>query len=271
MHAITSLQDYQAKNTEQLAMTILRLSLALIISLRGWHRLFFEGQAWLIEQFSNQGMPLANLLAYAISLSEALAGLALLLAWRIKPAAIWLLLNYLVWGALLQRHNGWFDLGSDQYGLECTALISVALFSLILYQAANTQKWAIVVLRYFTALFVMLHGWHRIDNGGWVDWGTYLSQQGWPFAITITAAITALEAFAAPVFAWARWPELSRLLGFFYCALYSMAIYLHHWQFGWFLKPEGQNGVEAAVLLLACFVCAILTLPEPKPKLSAKS
>lgn len=244
------------------AAKLLRLSLGLLISLRGLHRLFFEGQDWLAYALGQQGLPFAYACAVLISLSEAAAGLSLLLGWRVKAAAYSLILTYLSWLLLLQRKNGWFDLGSENYGMECSVLIIVALLSLAWYQSPAKQKWATSLLRYFTAFFVMLHGWHRIENGGWVAWGTYLSEQGWPFGVTLTAAITALEAFAAPVFAVARWPILSWILGGLFCALYSVAIYLHHWQFGWFLKPHGVNGIEAAVLLLTCFVCAMLSLPK---------
>lgn len=249
-------------SSASLAQNILRLSLGLLISLRGWHRLFFEGPAWLAGELSQQGWPFALAGAILISTCEAVAGLMLLISWRVKSAAYALILTYLSWLLLLQRNNGWFDLGSDSYGMECTVLMMVALLALAWYQNTASQIRANYLLRYFTAFFVMMHGWHRIDNGGWVAWGTYLSEQGWPFGVMITAAITALEAFAAPLFAWARWPLVSQILGFSYCALYSAAIYLHHWRFGWFLKPQGVNGIEAAVLLLSCFVCVIIALPE---------
>lgn len=244
------------------AAQLLRFSLGLLIGLRGWHRLLFDGQDWLVAELSRQGLPLAVACAFILSASEAIGGLLLLARWRVKAVGCVLLLTYLSWLLLLQRNNGWFDLGSDSYGMECSVLMMVALQSLVWFQNPATQLRATNLLRYFTALFVMLHGWHRIDNGGWVAWGTHLSQQGWPFGVTITAAITALEAFAAPVFALARWPLLSQILGYLFCALYSMAIYLHHWRFGWFLKPDGVNGIEAAVLLLSCFVCVIMTLPK---------
>lgn len=246
----------------QHAQRVLGVTLGLIAFLRGWNVLLGEGPVWLTERLTAQGLPGAASWALAYGWLQLLAGLALVVGWRLRQATLVLAGFCVAWGILFQRDNGWFDLGSDRYGVECTVLMTVALLGLHLYQDLRYQRHAVLLLRYFTAFFVCLHGWHRIENGGWVGWGQYLSAQGWPMGVAITGGITTLEALGAPVFAWARWPRISLFLGIVFCVLYSFATAMHHWRFGWFLKPEGVNGVEASVLLLACFVSVILALPK---------
>jgi putative oxidoreductase len=107
----------------------------------------------------------------------------------------------------------------------------------------------LTIVRVAVALLLAIHGWYRLLTGGYVPFGGYLEESGWPLGRFIAMAITGFEVLA-PFFLAAGRFVLPVCAG--HAFILIMGIVLVHGREGWFVVGGGRNGVEYSVLLLAC-------------------
>ncbi len=117
-------------------------------------------------------------------------------------------------------------------------------------QSRNKLGW--LLLRITLAVFIAIHGWFRLLNGGIEPFGVWLSGQGLPVGFWVAAAITALEIVGSALLAFSR---MVRLLCGSFAALYAMGILMLHAAEGWFVVGAGRNGAEYSVLLIVALLC----------------
>lgn len=116
-----------------------------------------------------------------------------------------------------------------------------------------SKDFALTIIRVATAGNMLIHGISRIVTGGVTGFDGYLSSLGFPpYSAWI---ITAFELTAAVLIMLNRWTSI---LSIFFCVELLMGIILVHGPEGWFVVGHGRNGSEYSVLLILCFVSAII-------------
>lgn len=100
---------------------------------------------------------------------------------------------------------------------------------------------------------MLIHGISRVATGGVAPFDGYLASLGFPHYSAFI--ITAFELIAAVLVILNRWTSI---LSVFFCLELLMGIILVHGPEGWFVVGHGRNGAEYNVLLIICFVSAIL-------------
>lgn len=117
----------------------------------------------------------------------------------------------------------------------------------------NSKDLALSFVRIAAAGNMLIHGISRTVTGGVSGFDEYLTSLGFP---PYTAfLITAFELIAAALIMINRWTSI---LSIFFCVELIAGIILVHGPEGWFVVGHGRNGSEYSVLLLICFISAIV-------------
>lgn len=117
----------------------------------------------------------------------------------------------------------------------------------------NSTDLALSFVRIAAAGNMLIHGISRAVTGGVSGFDEYLTSLGFP---PYTAfLITAFELIAAVLIIINRWTSM---LSIFFCIELIAGIILVHGPEGWFVVGHGRNGSEYSVLLLICFISAIV-------------
>jgi putative oxidoreductase len=103
------------------------------------------------------------------------------------------------------------------------------------------------VLRIAVACLLAAHGWHRVIIGGVVEFGDALNARHIPFGMAVAHFVTGMEVLATIPLALGRqvFPLASTFV-----AIYTCAIFVHHWKHGWFTSGSGEDGCEFPTLLV---------------------
>jgi len=117
----------------------------------------------------------------------------------------------------------------------------------------NSKDLALTIVRVAAAGNMLIHGISRVVTGGVAPFDEYLSSLGFPpYSAFI---ITAFELIAAVLIIINRWTSI---LSIAFCLELIMGIILVHGAEGWFVVGHGRNGAEYNVLLILCFISAIV-------------
>lgn len=117
----------------------------------------------------------------------------------------------------------------------------------------NSKDLALTIVRVAAAGNMLIHGISRVVTGGVAPFDEYLSSLGFPpYSAFI---ITAFELIAAVLIIVNRWTSI---LSIVFCVELIMGIILVHGPEGWFVVGHGRNGAEYNVLLILCFIGAII-------------
>lgn len=117
----------------------------------------------------------------------------------------------------------------------------------------NSKDLALTIIRMAAAGNMLIHGISRVVTGGVSGFDGYLTSLGFPpYSAFI---ITAFELTAAILIILNRWTSI---LSMVFCIELVMGIILVHGPEGWFVVGHGRNGSEYSVLLILCFVAAII-------------
>jgi putative oxidoreductase len=117
----------------------------------------------------------------------------------------------------------------------------------------NSKDLALSFVRIAVAGNMLIHGISRTVTGGVTGFDGYLTSLGFP---PYTAyLITAFELIAAILIMINRWTSI---LSIVFCIELIAGIILVHGPEGWFVVGHGRNGSEYSVLLLICFISAIV-------------
>lgn len=116
----------------------------------------------------------------------------------------------------------------------------------------NKQNLALIILRIYLALTMMIHGITRISVGGVAPFGEFLDSQSFPLGFYLAWTITIFEIVGG----------IALIIGYFIPVLATlfalqliMGIILVHAPSGWFVVGLGRNGMEYSVLLIISFLC----------------
>jgi putative oxidoreductase len=117
-------------------------------------------------------------------------------------------------------------------------------------------KHAVVFLRIFVAMIMLIHGVGRIYFGIVGSFGEFLALNNFPLGFYLAWAITIFEIIGSIAIA----------LGFYVAPLAVVfalhllcGIYLVHLKEGWFVVGAGRNGAEFSVLLIASFIALAIS------------
>lgn len=117
----------------------------------------------------------------------------------------------------------------------------------------NSKDLALTIVRVAAAGNMLIHGISRVVTGGVAPFDGYLTSLGFPpYSAFI---ITAFELIAAILIIINRWTSI---LSIVFCVELVTGIILVHGPEGWFVVGHGRNGAEYNVLLILCFVSAIV-------------
>ena len=106
---------------------MLRLALAVLLSVHGWHRIYEGSLPILGRILTEEGFPFGYALACAITFLEAGGGLALALGVLVVPICLALSVFYLVGIYLFHWQQGFFVVGPGRGGWEFSAMLIVCL------------------------------------------------------------------------------------------------------------------------------------------------
>jgi putative oxidoreductase len=110
-----------------MAWRVLRTVLAGLVAAHGYTRLLNGEVSVFGEWLSTQHIPLPLAVAWAVTLSEVVGSLLLMVGRWVFPVAILLSVIYAVGIAMVHAHSGWFVVGGGRNGAEYSVLLIVAL------------------------------------------------------------------------------------------------------------------------------------------------
>src|SRR5687768_5545050 len=111
----------------QTALTILRVTLAVLIGIHGWARLVAGGVVPFGEWLASQGFPFGFGIASAITAVEILGTPLLAFGRLVQPLAILYSGILLVGIVMVHASSGWFVVGLGRNGVEYSVLLIVCL------------------------------------------------------------------------------------------------------------------------------------------------
>lgn len=114
---------------QNLALTILRVYLALTMIIHGVARIFAGGVLPFGEFLDMQGFPLGFYLAWAITIFEIAGGIILVIGYFVPLLAIVFAVQLAVGIILVHASSGWFVVGLGRNGMEYSVLLIVAFLS----------------------------------------------------------------------------------------------------------------------------------------------
>lgn len=119
---------------------------------------------------------------------------------------------------------------------------------------------AIVVIRIFLAVTMLIHAIARINTGGVAPFGEFLTISGFPLGLYLAWAITIFEIAGGIVLAVGYFVPVLALI---FAIQLIMGIVLVHAKEGWFVVGLGRNGMEYSVLLIVSFLAIAFAHYEP--------
>lgn len=111
---------------QNLALTILRVYLALTMIIHGVARIYAGGVAPFGEFLNMQGFPLGFYLAWAITIFEIAGGIVLIIGYFIPILAVVFAVQLAVGIILVHASSGWFVVGLGRNGMEYSFLLIVS-------------------------------------------------------------------------------------------------------------------------------------------------
>jgi putative oxidoreductase len=116
---------------------ILRVTLAVLIGIHGWHRLINGGVTPFGGWLGTQGIPFGLAVAWSITIVE-MIGAPLFAARRfVVPLAAIYVAIYVCGVVMIHAKAGWFVVGSGRNGMEFSVLLIVCLLVLALRELGN--------------------------------------------------------------------------------------------------------------------------------------
>ncbi len=110
---------------KQLALVLLRVTLALLIAIHGWHRFIEGGVNDMGHGFENRGYPVGMLLAYTITGLEMFGTMVYAYGRLVFPLSAIYVFIYSMAIAVYHWPHGWFSSGTDADGCEYAVLLIV--------------------------------------------------------------------------------------------------------------------------------------------------
>lgn len=111
------------------ALSGLRISIALLIFVHGFHRAAFGGIAPFGAWLDQEGIPFGQVVAFVVTMIELLGPLALLSGGCVRPVA---LLHAAILGVgvgMVHYPSGWFVVGAGRNGMEFSVLLIIGLLA----------------------------------------------------------------------------------------------------------------------------------------------
>jgi putative oxidoreductase len=118
---------------------------------------------------------------------------------------------------------------------------------------AFPDKIPLLVLRILLGIIFITHGAARLYKWSIPDFGTFLSNWGFPFGELFAWAVTIGELVCGSLLALGFWVRYCLL---FHTLIIVTGIFLVHLRLGWFVVGLSGGGVEYSLLILA--VMAVL-------------
>ena len=118
------------QSRQQLAFTLLRVMISIIIFSHGGHRLLEAGYNGFGAALDARGIPFGLALAWFITLFEIIGAIFLAVGKKVIYLCIVYIAIYLSGLFLVHLPHGWFVVGSGTNGIEYSLLIITTLFSI---------------------------------------------------------------------------------------------------------------------------------------------
>ncbi|MFZ6747899.1 DoxX family protein [Undibacterium sp. Ren11W] len=111
------------------ALVFLRVLIACLIAVHGWHRLLYSDPADLGGAITDFGFPAGLALGWLISLFEALGAPLFAFGYLVFPLGVFYSFVYVMAIVFYHAPHGWFSSGSGADGCEYAVLLVGALLS----------------------------------------------------------------------------------------------------------------------------------------------
>lgn len=121
-----------AERRSRLALTILRVAVAILLVIHGATRVRLGGVAPFGDFLQSRGIPLGAALAVVLTAVELAGGAALALRRFVVPLCVWFGLELTAGILLVHLKEGWFVVGAGRNGMEYSVLLIVALAAIAL-------------------------------------------------------------------------------------------------------------------------------------------
>ncbi|MBX7150551.1 DoxX family protein [bacterium] len=113
------------------ALAMLRLGVSSVFIIHSITRMYLGTVGGFGEFLGGQGFPLGTILAWFITLSELVGGVALVVNLYVMPLTIYFVFQMIMGIVLVHRHYGWFVVGAGNGGMEYSVLIIVVLLTVL--------------------------------------------------------------------------------------------------------------------------------------------
>ena len=109
-----------------------RLLVALLIGIHGWYRLHAGTSSGFGDWLATQGVPLAEAVAWGVTIGEIVGSACLALGLCVRPFALLFMAIYAMGIVLVHAPEGWVVVGAGRNGMEYSLLLigSLALVAL---------------------------------------------------------------------------------------------------------------------------------------------
>ena len=123
-----------APDRSRLALSILRVAVAVLLVIHGATRVWLRGVAPFGDFLQGQGIPAGHALAWALTVVELAGGALLALGRFVVPLCAWFGLELACGILLVHWRQGWFVVGAGRSGMEYSVLLIVVLAAVALAQ-----------------------------------------------------------------------------------------------------------------------------------------
>lgn len=110
-----------------ISWTILRISLAGLLSAHGWSRFINAGVVPFGEWLTSQGLPFGFAIASGITLLEIVGTVLFALGIRVLPLSLVFACIYAAGAVMVHLPAGWFVVGAGRNGMEYSVLLIICL------------------------------------------------------------------------------------------------------------------------------------------------
>lgn len=112
-------------------LAMLRLGVSSVFIIHSITRMYLGTVGGFGEFLSGQGFPIGTVLAWFITLTELIGGLAMAVNFYVIPLSIFFVFQMGMGIMLVHRHYGWFVVGASNGGMEYSVLIIVVLLTIL--------------------------------------------------------------------------------------------------------------------------------------------
>jgi putative oxidoreductase len=128
-------------NSSRAGYLLLRIVVAALLCVHGATRVYNHDVGGFAQFLASQHVPVAPMVAWALSLVEVAGTVALAAGFLVIPLCLWFAAELAVGIVMVHARHGWFVVGGGTGGVEYSVLLIAALLSIALMRRAQGGGW----------------------------------------------------------------------------------------------------------------------------------